>query len=257
MPRSSVTTSNSRPRACGPSAMAWISAPRCGRLRAGRLGHHQEAFHPEREAHARHVRTAQRPHEAVVAAAAADRALRTEHARDDFKDGSSVVVEPAHDLRIYDVRDAGGIEKREQRGEMLAARVAKYRLERRRGFDERHVARILTIQHAQRIAFQPPLRILAQLGCVRAKMREQRFAIERAARVVADRVDVQRRVGDAVRTHRAPTQAEILRRPLRAPRSRNTRCRIGATAGNALFAGVRSERSARCSTNAAATRRSR
>ena len=134
------------------------AARRFGLLAAG-LEHHQKALEAEREADRRRLGPPSERTRPVVAAAAADGALRAEHARGDLEDRALVVVEAAHDPRIDDVRDAGQIEIRFERVEMLAARRRTERFERRRGRDERQVGRILAVEHAQRIALEPPPRI--------------------------------------------------------------------------------------------------
>ena len=80
-----------------------------GRLACGE--DHQEALESQREADRRHVGSAERAHEAVVAAAAAQAALRAEHIRRNLENRASVIIETAHDARIDRERNSDQVQK--------------------------------------------------------------------------------------------------------------------------------------------------
>jgi hypothetical protein len=85
-------------------------------------------------------------------------------------------------MRGFDlVRDPERVEVAPHRGEVRAARFAQQVDERRRTRDERRVALGLRIEDAQRVAFEPALRIGHSARRRAAKVRQQRLAIARPA----------------------------------------------------------------------------
>ena len=64
-----------------------------------RVDHHRQPLDPGGPADSRRVRTAERFHQSVVAAARDDRALRAEPVGDEFERGVAVIIEAAHEAR--------------------------------------------------------------------------------------------------------------------------------------------------------------
>src|SRR5205814_195666 len=115
------------------------------------------------ESDARHVAAAQLPHEAVVAPSAGDGALRAQTAgRDRLVGRARVVVEPAHELRIDEVRNAEAGERLAQPVEMGFAFVAEVRLHPRRARGHFLAPGILAVEHANGIRLRTLLAILAK-----------------------------------------------------------------------------------------------
>ncbi len=100
--------------------------------------------------------------EAVVATAAADRALRAEPVRHPLEHGEVVVVEAAHEARVDAVLEPGGVEDAPHRAEVRERVGAEEIDQPRRAFDHRLQRRVLAVEDAQRIAVQSPPRVLVE-----------------------------------------------------------------------------------------------
>jgi len=111
------------------AALVHVGKVHLGSACAGDLGAlclelEHDALDAARPAHAWRRFTAELLGEAVVASAAAQRALRSDHGRVDLPDGARVVVEPAHQARIFLVADARRLEVVEKSRVVGAALVA-------------------------------------------------------------------------------------------------------------------------------------
>ena len=91
------------------------------RLRRFTLDRKQQPLDARAEADARRSRPADRLHQAVVAAAAADRRIHVFVRPDELERGSRVVVEPAHERWFEDVLDSVRVEVAPHGIEVLAA----------------------------------------------------------------------------------------------------------------------------------------
>src|SRR5579859_1057545 len=153
------------------------------------LQQHHDALLPHRPADAGDAGAAQLLHQAVVAAAGAHRALRTESIRGPLEDRARVVIEPAHQMGLGMILDAGALEVRAQGLEMrLRFRIQRVEQQRRPGDDPLHV-RVLAVEDAQRIAVQAPPAILIQGGFMRAEISCELVAIGGARGGGAERID--------------------------------------------------------------------
>src|SRR6202044_3979988 len=111
---------------------------------------------------------AQLSHQAVVAAAGTHRALRTERVGGPLENSAGVVIEPADQMRLDMMLDAGAAQLRAQRLEMCPRlRIQGIEHQRGTGHYALHV-RILAVEYSQRIALQPPLAVLIERGLMGA-----------------------------------------------------------------------------------------
>ena len=101
-----------------------------------------------------------------------------------------VVVEPAHELRLLDVRDAESVEVRLHCRVVRRAVVAELVTQQRRSGHHGYAAGVLAVERAQRVGVRAAVALLAQVaprgrGCTPATF----VAVRRAARLVAHRVE--------------------------------------------------------------------
>src|SRR6266849_2932877 len=85
------------------------------RQSGGLVDQHGQTFDPGRPADARRLGAAHHPDQPVIAAAAHHRALRSEIGGYELEGGMAVIVEAAHEARVYAICDAEGIEPTPQR----------------------------------------------------------------------------------------------------------------------------------------------
>src|SRR5207237_8369401 len=110
-----------------------------------------------------HAAASRLSHEAVVAPPAGDGARRSRPARRDRLVGRArVVVEPAHELRVDEVRDPEAGERFPQPVEVRAAIVAEELLHAGRARRDLLALRVLAVEHADGIRLRPVLAILAE-----------------------------------------------------------------------------------------------
>ena len=78
--------------------------------RRRRVDQHRQPLDPRRPADRRRVRPAELLDQAVIAAAGDHRALRAKPVGDELERGVAVIIEPAHQVRVELVGDAGRVE---------------------------------------------------------------------------------------------------------------------------------------------------
>ncbi len=172
-----------------------IDVDRLGRHRnAGRLEQQQHAFDPHAPADRGRALAAELLEHAVVAAAAADGALRAEAIGHPLEDGQVVVVETAHQSRIDAIAEPGGIEHGADGGEMAERLGAEEVHQPRRAVGDRLHRRVLAVEDAQRIAVQAAPRILVERIGVLLQVRDQPGAMRAALVGLAEAVDLEANV---------------------------------------------------------------
>src|SRR5262245_5369300 len=112
---------------------------------------HDDPLHPCGEAEAGDARAADLLDEAVVAPAADEGVLGAERPGDDLEDGALVVVEPPHEPRVDDVRDAVGIEAPPHRVEVRGALLRQMVDHARRPLETLPVGLDLAVEDAERV----------------------------------------------------------------------------------------------------------
>ena len=218
------------------------ASPRCSE-------HQQRAVEPDREAHARRGRPAERLDQPVVAPAAAERALRAERAVVHLERGARVVVEPAHQRRgrsrsACRARRDPGARRRSARGTRRTAN---------RGCAgspcaTRLVVRLLGVEHAQRVRLEAQLAIAAQPSpCTGASQARSFSPYARPAARVPDAVQSTFGQLEPHASQRS-TNSAMISTSAPGSRSRCTPRPTGGTGGSGPSAGGRSGTSAPCTT---------
>ena len=105
--------------------------------------------------------------EPVVAAAAADAALRAEAVGVELEGGARVVVEAAHQAEVEVRLEPGPLHQREHRVEVLAALRAQVVDDARRLVEHGAAALDLAVEGAQRIEVEPLAAVAAELALAR------------------------------------------------------------------------------------------
>src|SRR5207237_5060326 len=112
---------------------------------------HREPLEPEREADSRDVGPRERGDEPIVAPAPADGVLRAESTGDDLERRPAVVVEPADETWVHDIRDPFLVEQRADLVEVHAARLAQAVEHYRGAPDDGAAALDLAVEDAERV----------------------------------------------------------------------------------------------------------
>src|SRR5438445_1298126 len=115
------------------------------------------ALDAAREPDARDGSAAKLLGQAVVAPAAADRALGSHYWRPDFPHRSGVVVQPAHQTWVDRIRDARGFDVAEPRLEVGAALGTQVVCTLRCALENGLAFGSFLVEQTQRVRFQPPL----------------------------------------------------------------------------------------------------
>ncbi|OQC34731.1 MAG: hypothetical protein BWX64_02729 [Acidobacteria bacterium ADurb.Bin051] len=151
----------------------------------------------DREADGIGRRAAELLDEPLVGAAAADRVLGSEIARDDLEDGVRVVVETAHQPGLDAVGHAEAVEVGAHRREMLPARRREVVGEPGRRREQLLLGGILAVEDPERVRPEAPAALLAELGRARLEVGEERGPVGGARRGVPDRVEQHRELREA------------------------------------------------------------
>ena len=137
----------------------------------------QHALHTHAPAHGRCRLAAEDFKQAVIAPAAAQRALGTQRVGDEFEHGVAVVVEPAHQARIDAPGHAAAVEQGLDLVQVLERGFAQEAEQLRRLFDHLLHHRVLGVQDAQRVAQQPALGVSVQQLAVLLEVGDQGLAM--------------------------------------------------------------------------------
>src|SRR5919199_4754909 len=161
------------------------------RLRLLEVEREEQPLDPGPEADPGRGRPADLLDEVVVAAAAADRALRADRLVHELECRARVVVEPAHERRCELVADAVGVEVAAYGVEVLAAGVAERLADLWRVGERRLHPRVLDVEDTERRRRA----LLARLGVedvlVLVEPRVQALDVGGPALAVADRVELE------------------------------------------------------------------
>ncbi len=173
-----------------------VHVGRAGRQRpvAHRQGDALEAAAP---AHAGRGRAADLLDEPVVAAAAADAALRAEAVGLELEGGARVVVEAAHQAEVEVRLQTRPLHEPQDRVEVPATVGAQVVDEARRLVEHGAAALDLAVEGAQRIEVEPFEALAAELALSPAQVAAQRVDVGRAAGGVAHAVHVEPHALDA------------------------------------------------------------
>ncbi|MNM79502.1 hypothetical protein D3C81_914350 [compost metagenome] len=152
------------------------------------LQNQENPFEPDAKADARLVRSADLGDQAVVPSASADGVNGPDASRLVFKGRVRVIVEPANKAGIDRIINAHRFQVASHLGEVLGAFLVQAVQNGRR---VRELVLIdLAVQHAQRVALHAALAVAAQAVLHRTQEAEQLLAVSRAARNIADRIDL-------------------------------------------------------------------
>ena len=151
----------------------------------------QETFKTDRKADARCGRTADLFDEAVIAAAAADCALRSERWILDLESGIRIVVEPAHELRVDGVGDPKSCEVGFQSFELLVATLAEIVRDDRRTDSRRFAALFLAVEKSKRILVKSGLAVFTELALLGFEEFDELLSVLRTAVRIADGVQME------------------------------------------------------------------
>ena len=146
------------------------------------LEREQQPLDAGAEPDARRRRAADLLDEPVVATAAADRRVGVLVRPDELEGGARVVVEPAHERRVEDVRHAERVEPRAHLGEVRAAGVAERVADLRRVVERGAQRGILDVEDLQRARRALVQRVLVEQVDVRVEPRVQALDVLRAGR---------------------------------------------------------------------------
>ena len=124
--------------------------------------------------------------QAVVAAAAADAALRSERVGGELEHGPRVVVEAAHERRIDLVGDLRDIEQLAHLREVLGVVVVEVVEQPRRARHHAPGALVIGVERAQRVQLDPAAHLLGEARLVRAQVRLQQLAVGGPALAAAE-----------------------------------------------------------------------
>ena len=128
--------------------------------------------------------------EAVVAAAAEQGILRAQAAVRELEGGAGVVVEAAHQAVVARVGHAGGIERREDGGEVRLRVLVERVGDHGQRVDDGLIGGHLAVEHAQRIGDGAALAVRAHLADDRDERRAQHLVVARAVGGGADGVQL-------------------------------------------------------------------
>ena len=156
------------------------------------LAGEEHALDAAPEADPRRLLAAERGDELVVAAAAEHDVLRRgKRRRGELEGRARVVVEPPHEELVGRPADAQRAEARGHPPEMGAARRAERVRQPGCPLVQRHAARVLAVEHAQRVR-RPAVGVLgAELGLVGGEVDRERQAVGGQTGVVAHRVHLE------------------------------------------------------------------
>ena len=143
------------------------------------------------EAHARHLRAAQRCHEAVVPAPSADAALGAQAIAGELEDGARVVVEPAHQRGVLLVRDAQQPQRLQHPLVVLAGVVGEVVEQAWRIGHGRLHGVVLHVEQAQGVLVHALAGVARQGVRMRGQVRQQLLAVRAAAVGVSHAGDAQ------------------------------------------------------------------
>src|SRR5262249_20191742 len=107
--------------------------------------------------------------------------------------GVAVIVEAAHQPRVYHIADAEGLQSFLHPGEEIVARLVEVIGVERRRRDDRLIARLLGVEDAQRIALKTLLTLARQAISIPREIVNQHGAIGVAAFRIPERVDLELR----------------------------------------------------------------
>ena len=159
------------------------------RLHAEFLHELENAFRSHRETDAGRGLSAEDLHQAIVAAAAADRRLGAETVRRPLKHRVTVVVEASDETRVHRVLDPGAFQLMLDPGEKRTGLFAKVIDQTGSVIRELLHVRILRIENTERIEVKAVLRRFVQLILMRLKVLEERLAVRGAFRRLTERID--------------------------------------------------------------------
>ena len=162
-----------------------------GHRTSGRLQQEGEPLLSHAEADARGGRTAERLHQAVVAATAGHGRLGSERVARELVGGAHVVVEAADEPWIHLVGDPQIVEPLANGVEVRPAPVAEPLEEARRLGQDRLAGGHLAVEHPQRVALGALPAVGAERARTLAQPAPQLLEVGRTAGGVADAVDVQ------------------------------------------------------------------
>ena len=123
------------------------------------LQRQHQPVQPHRKTNPRRLGSAYGLAQAVVAAAAEQRILRTQSSMREFEGRPCVVIESAHQPRIQLVGDASGIERRSHGCKMVLRLLVKRIGDLGQRIDDRLILMHLAVQHAQGIRDRPSLAV--------------------------------------------------------------------------------------------------
>ena len=157
----------------------------------------QHPVNPERPAYRWRRFAAQLLDQVIVAAASANRALRTKPVGNELKHCQVVVVHAPHQARIDGVSHAIGIQNSLQSVE-VGQRCRTEKVEQaRRGIHHALHRRVLGIQDPERIAVQATPRVVVQHISMALQMRDQGLPVLQAFLGLAQAVDFKPDIGEA------------------------------------------------------------
>lgn len=151
----------------------------------------QETFKTDCKADARCGRTADLFDEAVIAAAAADCALRSERWILNLESGIRIVVEPAHELRVDGVGDPKSCEVGFQSFELLVATLTEIVRDDRRTDSCRFAALFLAVEKTKRILVESGLAVFTELALLGFEEFDELLSVLRTAVRIADGVQME------------------------------------------------------------------
>src|SRR4029453_12765491 len=134
--------------------------------------------------------------QAVVAAAAADSALRADCRVAELEGRAGVVVEAAHERRLELVRDADGVEQAAALGEVDSALLAERVADLRRIREQLLHPLALHVEHSEGRRRALRAGLLVELGLVLVQPGFKALDVAGAAVRIADRVEEQNVVGE-------------------------------------------------------------
>ena len=169
----------------------------------------EHALHADAPADRRRGLAAELLDQAVVAAAAADRALRAEPVGDELEHGQVVVVQAAHQARVDACRPTPLASRIARRPSKCASEASPRKsISLRRRLDHGLHRRVLGVEDAQRIAVQAALGILVEQVGVLLEVRDQLRRDARALGRLAQAVEFEPHVASG----RAPSRARCASR---------------------------------------------
>ena len=146
---------------------------------------------PDGKADGRRGWAAQLFHQAVIAAAARHGILGTQGRVQELEGRPGVIVEAPHQPLVHRVLDLQPVQHAPHGREMVAAGFAQVGRDRGRPGRDLLAGRHLAVQDPQRILREPHMAVRAQRAPAGLRIGHERLAVRRAARRVADAVQVQ------------------------------------------------------------------